>query len=107
MSDRFTGKSGFSGVRASFEAHGAPIARQICFPEDDLPTSAELADAGIDVLAEEPPVNGDALLDPDIPNLVVTPHIAWAAREARQRAVDEIAANIDSFMRGGRRRRVV
>lgn len=44
-------ESALDGVRASFEAHGAPIARQICFPEDDLPTSAELADAGIDVLA--------------------------------------------------------
>lgn len=63
--------------------------------------------AGIDVLAEEPPANGDALLDPDIPNLIVTPHIAWAAQEARQRAVDQIAANIASFMEGGRHRRVI
>jgi glycerate dehydrogenase len=63
--------------------------------------------AGIDVLAQEPPVDGDALLDPALPNLIVTPHIAWAALEARQRAVDEIAANIASFMSGGSRHRVV
>ena len=63
--------------------------------------------AGIDVLAQEPPVDGDALLDPALPNLIVTPHIAWAALEARQRAVDEIAANIASFMSGGSRHPVV
>lgn len=68
--------------------------------------SGRLGGAGIDVLPEEPPVKGDPLLDPTIPNLIVTPHIAWAAREARQRAVDEIAANIRSFLDGGRRGRV-
>ena len=47
------------------------------------------------------------LLAEDIPNLIVTPHIAWAAREARQRAVNEIAANIDSYLSGGRRCRIV
>jgi glycerate dehydrogenase len=69
--------------------------------------SGHLAGAGIDVLAQEPPVDGDPLLDPDIPNLIVTPHVAWAARESRQRAIDEIAANIRSFMAGGRRGRVI
>ena len=63
--------------------------------------------AGIDVLPQEPPVDGDPLLDPAIPNLIITPHVAWAARESRQRAVDEIAANIRSFMAGGRRGRVI
>jgi glycerate dehydrogenase len=66
-----------------------------------------LGGAGIDVLPQEPPVNGDPLLDPDIPNLLVTPHIAWSAREARQRCLDEMAENIRDFRRGGRRGRVV
>jgi glycerate dehydrogenase len=69
-------------------------------------TTGRIGGAGIDVLPEEPPVKGDPLLDPAIPNLIVTPHIAWAAREARQRAVDEIGANIRSFLDGGRRGRV-
>ncbi|HUG98814.1 MAG TPA: D-2-hydroxyacid dehydrogenase [Gammaproteobacteria bacterium] len=66
-----------------------------------------IAGAGIDVLPQEPPVDGDPLLDAAIPNLIITPHVAWAAREARQRAVDEIAANIRSFLAGGRRGRVL
>ncbi len=67
----------------------------------------KIGGAGIDVLPEEPPIHGDPLLATDIPNLIVTPHIAWAARESRQRAVDEIAANIQSFLTGGRRQRIV
>jgi glycerate dehydrogenase len=66
-----------------------------------------LGGAGIDVLTQEPPVDGDPLLDPDIPNLLLTPHVAWAAHEARQRCLDEIAANVQDFLKGGRRGRVV
>jgi glycerate dehydrogenase len=66
-----------------------------------------LGGAGIDVLPQEPPVDGDPLLDGAIANLIVTPHVAWAAREARQRCLDEIAANIRDFLAGGRRGRVV
>ena len=66
-----------------------------------------LGGAGIDVLPQEPPVDGDPLLDPDVPNLVLTPHVSWAAREARQRCLDEIAANVRDFLMGGRRGRVV
>ena len=79
----------------------------------DLPALAEalkggdLGGAAIDVLPQEPPVDGSPLFDPSIPNLIVTPHIAWAAFEARQRAVDELALNIEDFLRGGRRGRVV
>jgi glycerate dehydrogenase len=65
-----------------------------------------LGGAGIDVLAREPPTDGNPLLDPDIPNLIVTPHVAWGAREARQRCLEEMATNIREFLSGGRRMRV-
>ena len=69
--------------------------------------SGRLGGAGIDVLPHEPPLDDEPLIDSEIPNLLVTPHIAWAAREARQRCVDEMAANIRDFYGGGRRGRVV
>jgi glycerate dehydrogenase len=68
--------------------------------------AGRLGGAGIDVLPQEPPSDGDPLLDLSIPNLLLTPHIAWAAREARQRCIDEIAANVVDFLNGGRRGRV-
>jgi glycerate dehydrogenase len=69
--------------------------------------AGRLGGAGIDVLPHEPPLEDEPLLDPAIPNLILTPHIAWAAREARQRCLDEMAANIRDFAGGGRRSRVV
>ena len=69
--------------------------------------AGDLGGADIDVLPKEPPVDGSPLFAADIPNLIVTPHIAWAAFEARQRAVDELALNVEDFLRGGRRGRVV
>jgi glycerate dehydrogenase len=73
----------------------------------DALRAGRLGGAAIDVLPQEPPVDGNPLLAGDIPNLIVTPHIAWAAREARQRCLDEMATNVDDFRRGGRRNRVV
>jgi glycerate dehydrogenase len=72
----------------------------------DALRAGEIGGAGIDVLSQEPPRDGNPLLDPDIPNLILTPHIAWAAVEARQRALDEMAANVAAFARGERRNRV-
>lgn len=69
--------------------------------------SGMIAGAGIDVLAMEPPDGADPLLTARLPNLLVTPHIAWAAREARQRAIDQVAENITAFFAGDRLRRVV
>jgi glycerate dehydrogenase len=66
----------------------------------------EIAGAGIDVLETEPPPDDDPLIGSDLPNLIVTPHIAWSAREARQRALDEILANILAFREGEDRNRV-
>jgi glycerate dehydrogenase len=73
----------------------------------DALRGGDLGGAAIDVLPQEPPVDGSPLFAPGIPNLIVTPHIAWAAFEARQRAVDELALNVEDFLRGGRRGRVV
>lgn len=73
----------------------------------DALKGGDLGGAAIDVLPEEPPVNGSPLFEPGIPNLIVTPHIAWAALEARQRGVDELALNVEDFLQGGRRGRVV
>ncbi|HLF12576.1 MAG TPA: D-2-hydroxyacid dehydrogenase [Gammaproteobacteria bacterium] len=67
----------------------------------------EIGGAGIDVLPTEPPQIDEPLLAAGIPNLIVTPHIAWAAKEARQRAMDQVTENIKEFLRGGRLRRVV
>lgn len=65
-----------------------------------------LGGAGVDVLSVEPPRNGNVLLAPDIPNLIVTPHIAWASRAARQRLLDQVAENIRAFCAGTPRNRV-
>ena len=73
----------------------------------DALRAGRLGGAAIDVLPQEPPVDGNPLLALDIPNLIVTPHVAWAAREARQRCLDEMAANVEDFVRGGHRGRVV
>jgi glycerate dehydrogenase len=54
----------------------------------------------------EPPPPDHPLLAPDIPNLILTPHTAWASREARQRVLDEVALNISAFDAGERRNRV-
>ncbi|HEV7165869.1 MAG TPA: D-2-hydroxyacid dehydrogenase [Gammaproteobacteria bacterium] len=68
--------------------------------------AGRLAGAAVDVLSEEPPLHGNPLLDPSIPNLIVTPHIAWTSREARQRVVQEMALNIAAFQNGELRNRV-
>lgn len=65
-----------------------------------------IAGAGIDVLECEPPRDDSPLLVTDIPNLIVTPHVAWASRESRQRLVDSVRDNILAFL-DGRPRNVV
>lgn len=53
-----------------------------------------LGGAGVDVLSVEPPVAGNPLLNAQLPNLAITPHSAWASREARQRIVVQLAENL-------------
>ena len=63
--------------------------------------------AAMDVLTVEPPREGNPLLDPAVPNLIMTPHTAWASRESRQRMIEEVAANIRAFTTGTERNRLV
>lgn len=66
----------------------------------DALLSGKIGGAALDVLAEEPPCTGNLLLSLSLPNLIITPHIAWASSTSRQRLVDEIAANIRAFLDG-------
>lgn len=65
--------------------------------------SGQIGGAGVDVLTTEPPTDGNPLLEPGIPNLILTPHIAWASQESRQRLVNEIAENINAYYAGEER----
>ena len=57
-----------------------------------------IAGAGLDVLSVEPPVTSNPLLSAK--NCIVTPHIAWATREARTRLLDIAIENIRAFIAG-------
>lgn len=57
-----------------------------------------IAGAGIDVVPQEPPVNGSPLFGAK--NCVVTPHMAWATLEARGRLMDVAIANVQAFLQG-------
>lgn len=63
-----------------------------------------IAGAGLDVISAEPMKEGNPLLEiQDSSKLIVTPHIAWATGEARQRLTDEVYLNIEAFLRGEKR----
>jgi glycerate dehydrogenase len=60
--------------------------------------AGQLAGAGLDVLATEPPREGSILFG--APNCLITPHLAWATREARQRLLDIAIENVRAFLEG-------
>lgn len=68
--------------------------------------TGKIAGAATDVLSEEPPLNGNILLDKSIPNLIITPHVAWIAKESRQRLMDQVAGNVRAFLAGKPRNQV-
>jgi len=59
-----------------------------------------IAGAAIDVLREEPPREGSSLLDLNLPNFIVTPHVAWASDEAMQALADQVIDNLEAFVAG-------
>jgi glycerate dehydrogenase len=65
-----------------------------------------IAGAGFDVLSKEPPKDGNPLLDAELPNLIVTPHVAWSSDKAMQALADQLIDNMEAFVRGEGRNRV-
>lgn len=59
-----------------------------------------IAGAGLDVVDGEPPDSAAPLFQHRTLNLIITPHCGWGAREARQRIVGQIAANIRGWKQG-------
>ena len=60
----------------------------------------QIGGAGFDVLTQEPPRDDNPLLKARLPNLIVTPHIAWASQEAANRLFDILLDNINRFVAG-------
>jgi len=56
--------------------------------------------AGFDVLSAEPPRQGNPLLELDLPNFILTPHVAWSGRQAMQALADQLMDNVEAFVRG-------
>ncbi|MDE7300199.1 MAG: hydroxyacid dehydrogenase, partial [Lachnospiraceae bacterium] len=66
--------------------------------------SGQIGGAGLDVLTAEPMAADNPLLEiQDSTRLIITPHIAWATVEARQRCADEVYENIRAFLAGEER----
>ena len=63
-------------------------------------TKGKLAGAALDVLTREPPQADNALILSALPNLIITPHMAWASAEARQRMVLQLRDILHSFVQG-------
>jgi glycerate dehydrogenase len=68
----------------------------------------QIAAAAVDVLSKEPPPADHPMIQAakELEHLIVTPHTAWSAREARERLLKEVEENIDAFLRGRDRNRI-
>lgn len=68
--------------------------------------TGRIAGAGFDVLSQEPPRQGNPLLELDLPNFILMPHVAWASDKAMQALADQLIDNIEAFVQGEERNRV-
>lgn len=62
--------------------------------------NGSIGGAGLDVLSQEPPPLTHPLLSGNIPNLIITPHTAWASQPSRQRLLNQLADNISAYFNG-------
>ncbi len=60
--------------------------------------AGKVAGAAVDVVSAEPITMDNPLLN--APNIIITPHIAWAPREARQRLMDIAVDNVKAYIKG-------
>ncbi|PRO73213.1 glycerate dehydrogenase [Alteromonas alba] len=64
----------------------------------DALTNGQIGGAGLDTLSVEPPPADHPLLSLSLPNLIITPHSAWSAKEARQRLLKMAVAKLEQFI---------
>ena len=92
----------FCKMKAS--AYFINVGRGPIVVEEDLARALEedqIRAAGLDVLCVEPmPLDNPLLKFKDSSKIIITPHVAWATSEARQRCVDVVTENIKAFLRG-------
>lgn len=87
------------------------VARGAVFDEEAVSRAIaenRIGGLGVDVYSAEPLSEDDPyqkILGRD--NVIFTPHMAWGSIDARQRCINEVAANIESFIDGGSRSRIV
>ncbi|MDE6404920.1 MAG: D-2-hydroxyacid dehydrogenase [Lachnospiraceae bacterium] len=105
LSDRTRGlinKEAFSKMKKSAVlvnvARGPVVDTQALY---EALTQGQIAAAGLDVLEKEPISRDNPLNEiKDSTKLIITPHLAWASTEARERLVEEVAKNIQAFLDG-------
>jgi glycerate dehydrogenase len=66
----------------------------------DALCAGRLGGAALDTLECEPPPADSPLLNAALPNLIITPHVAWASREARQRLVEQVGGILREYRAG-------
>lgn len=69
--------------------------------------NGRIAGAGFDVLTVEPPQPDNPLLKLRLPNFILTPHTAWASKQAMQTLADQLIDNVEAFVAGKPRNVVV
>lgn len=70
--------------------------------------SGQIGGAGLDVTVPEPPPADHPLMALlDLPNFILTPHVAWASQEAIQTLADQLMSNVEAFVAGSPRNALV